>query len=252
MSISGPKTYQVIGFLNGAAFPLREKKVKLVKVEIWSDFVCPWCWIAKRRFESVAKALAEEIQVAPTYKSYRLSPGMVPTGFKAALAKKFGSARAAEELMAMVSKQAALDGLIYNFSNMKFGDTTDVHALVKSVASPTLQGLLIDRVFHAYISEGFNIFDRAVLQEIALQSGILSEQVDLDLYESIAAIEREEAEATRITGGVPLFVFNSKFVLSGAQPIEVFEQVLRRAAEESLATVTVANAGVCESEGCRI
>ena len=226
--------------------------MKLVKVEIWSDFVCPWCWIAKRRFESVAKALAEEIQVAPTYKSYRLSPGMVPTGFKAALAKKFGSARAAEELMAMVSKQAALDGLNYNFSNMKFGDTTNVHALVKSVASPTLQGLLIERIFHAYISEGFNIFDRDLLQEIALQSGILSERVNLDSYESIAAIEREEAEATRITGGVPLFVFNSKFRLSGAQPIEVFDQVLRKAAEESQATVSLENARVCGPEGCRI
>ena len=226
--------------------------MKLVKVEIWSDFVCPWCWIAKRRFESVAKALAEEIQVAPTYKSYRLSPEMVPIGFKAALEKKFGSARAAEELMAMVSKQAALDGLNYNFSNMKFGDTTNVHALVKSVASPTLQGLLIERIFHAYTSEGFNIFDRDLLQEIALQSGILSEPVNLDPYESIAAIERDEAEAKRIAGGVPLFVFNSKFPLSGAQPIEVFEQVLRRAAEESQATVSLENARVCGSEGCRI
>lgn len=226
--------------------------MKLVKVEIWSDFVCPWCWIAKRRFESVAKALAEEIQVAPTYKSYRLSPGMVPIGFQAALEKKFGSARAAEELMAMVSKQAALDGLNYNFSKMKFGDTTHVHALVKSVASPTLQGLLIERIFHAYISEGFNIFDRGLLQEFALQSGILSERVNLDSYESIAAIEREEAEATRITGGVPLFVFNSKFSLSGAQSIEVFEQALRKAAEESQATVSLADARVCGSEGCRI
>lgn len=226
--------------------------MKLVKVEIWSDFVCPWCWIAKRRFESVAKALAEEIQVAPTYKSYRLSPGMVPTGFKTALAKKFGSVRAAEELMTMVSKQADLEGLNYNFSSMKFGDTSDVHALVKSVASPTLQGLLIERIFHTYTSEGFNIFDRDQLQEIALQSGILSEPVNLDLYESVAAIERDEAEAKRIAGGVPLFVFNSKFSLSGAQPIEVFEQVLRRAAEESQETVSMGNAQVCGSEGCRI
>jgi predicted DsbA family dithiol-disulfide isomerase len=107
--------------------------MKRVNVEIWSDFACPWCWIAKRRFEKAVQNLTGKIEVTVTPKAYRLAKGMKPADFQMAVQQKFGNAAAARQMMDTVAGHGAREGLTYNFGTMRFGDTRDAHALVKSV-----------------------------------------------------------------------------------------------------------------------
>lgn len=101
--------------------------MKKVSVEVWSDFVCPWCWIAQRRFEKAVTALAGQVEVSITTKSYRLAKGVMPTDFKSALHRKFGNSAAADRMMAAVWDGGRGEGLAYNFDTMRFGDTSTAH-----------------------------------------------------------------------------------------------------------------------------
>ncbi len=98
--------------------------MKQVNVTVWSDFVCPWCWIAKRRLERAAKSLEQQVAVVFDYKSYRLGRGTSPMDYRKAIAMKLGNSQAAAQLIEAVSAQAGMEGLTYNFEGMQFGDTT--------------------------------------------------------------------------------------------------------------------------------
>lgn len=225
--------------------------MKRVNVDVWSDFVCPWCWIAKRQFEKAVLGLAGQIEVVVTPKAYRLAKGAVAGDFKESVKHKFVSTTAAERMMEMVAERGALEGLKYRFDTMRFGDTSDAHALIKSIESPEDKHLAIERIFQAVTTDGIDIFNREIL--ISLVKDLELPEGALDDYPQIAAeIAQDELEANRIANGVPLFVFNGKSHLSGARGVAEFEKALLQAANEVPESQDDLAGMSCGIEGCAI
>ncbi|HBN8605842.1 MULTISPECIES: DsbA family oxidoreductase [Pseudomonadota] len=227
--------------------------MKIVKVDIWSDFVCPWCWIAKRRFDQAVEQLAGQIQVEVSSRAYRIARGMAPMDFASALRMKFGSESGARQMMAAVTAHGAREGLAYNFGTMRFGDTADAHALVKSLPTQASRQRLIEALSKASITDGKDIFNRDELRAIAAQAGLSdAEWADLD-FERVREVEHDEMQANAIANGVPLFVFNDKLYLSGAQPTETFVAALTQAGASSPEPVAAAADGAaCGPDACQI
>lgn len=207
--------------------------MKRVEVEVWSDFVCPWCWIAKIRLEKAAKSLSREVKLVVSYRAYRLARGMASENFKIALYNKFGSRVTAEGMMDAVAANGAMEGLVYNFDSMRFGDTTDAHVLVKSISSGEARSRLIERLFAASTTEGLDIFDRGVLRTIAGSIGLSETPIDFDDAALVSEVARDERRLSAVGSGVPLFVFNGKSFVSGAQREEVFRRALLQAAVDA-------------------
>lgn len=226
--------------------------MKRVNVEVWSDFACPWCWIAKRRFEKAVQGLAGQLEVIVTPKSYRLAKGMAPADFKEVLHQKFGNAIAAERMMAALAENGAMEGLTYNFGTMRFGDTSDAHALVKSIGATEDRLRIIERIYQAATTDGIDIFDREVLVSLAEELGLSGISLDFDSQKILSEISDDELEANRVANGVPLFVFNGKFHLSGALEVAVFEKALLEAAIDMPEPLNDVAGSSCSIDGCEI
>lgn len=224
--------------------------MKKVNVEIWSDFVCPWCWIAKRRFEKAAALLDGQVEVVVSSKAYRLAKGVAPMDYRSALYQKFGNRVAADGMMAAVRDNGLSEGLAYNFDTMRFGDTSAAHSLIKSIRSPVLAQQLTERVYKAATTDGLDIFDREVLLSLARELGIDDTLFDFDSSHFASEIARDELEANQIANGVPLFVFNNKLYLSGAQQVDVFQNALLEAATDVPEAFDAGEGPSCGIDGC--
>lgn len=226
--------------------------MKSVRVDLWSDFVCPWCWIAKRRLDQAIEQMAVQIEVSVSNHSYRLAKGMEPMDFGAALVMKFGDEQAAHQMMQAVKAQGSMEGLVYNFHTMRFGDTGDAHALVKNLGDEAMRSNMIEALSQASVTDGRDIFDREVLRDIAAEVGLSAEEIAAISFDQVDGIEQDEVRANSIANGVPLFVFNDSLYLSGAQPVETFVAALNQAALDAPAIVEAEKGAGCDSDGCRI
>lgn len=226
--------------------------MKRVNVDVWSDFACPWCWIAKRRFEKAVLGLAGQVEVIVTPKSYRLAKGVVPEDFKEVLIQKFGNASGAERMMAAIAEHGATEGLKYNFDTMRFGDTSDAHALVKSIVSPKDKHTAIERIFQAYTTDGIDIFNREVLISLVKDLKFFGGALNFDSTQIAYEIAQDELEANRVSNGVPLFIFNGDFHLSGARGVAEFENALLRAAKDVPESLDEVAGQSCGIDGCTI
>lgn len=225
--------------------------MKKIIIDVWSDFVCPWCWIAKTRMERAIKNFPSDVVIEVNSKAYRLARNMAPMDFKRALIQKFGGEYGARQMMAAVSQQGEMEGLKYNFDTMRFGDTSDAHALVKHVVGREAQNSLIEALMKASITDGLDIFDRDILKNIALQSGVSADTVDSCKFDQ-SSIAQDEKQASQVANGVPLFVFNTKLYLSGAQPLTVFQDALNSALDYSSVEAVGSQAPSCDDGACRI
>lgn len=224
--------------------------MKKVNVEVWSDFVCPWCWVAKRRFEKAVRALADQVDVTVTSRAYRLAKGVPPMDFKSALDQKFGNPAAANGMMKAVRENALSEGLVYNFETMRFGDTSAAHTLIKSISSPSLAQKVTERLFKAATTDGLDIFDRQVLISLAKEVGVTETNFDFESQPILREIVRDEVEANRIANGVPLFLFNNKLFLSGARDAGVFERALLESAVDAPVSIDMGEGESCGIHGC--
>ena len=224
--------------------------MKPVHIDIWSDFVCPWCWIAKARLDRAIQRIDGRVRVSITTHAYRLAKGVTPMDFGAALKVKFGSERQAHQMMAAVVSHGAAEGLKYNFHSMRFGDTKDAHALVKSLGTEDERQNMIEALSLASITHGGDIFDRGVLGRIAMQAGMSADQVAAVDFDRMSDIEQDERQASEIANGVPLFLFNSKSYISGAQPVDTFVAALSQAAREQPGDLRTSEGPHCGTEGC--
>ncbi|MGN2483626.1 DsbA family oxidoreductase [Acinetobacter calcoaceticus] len=226
-----------------------------ITVDIWSDFVCPWCWIAKKRFEKGLDAFEHKNQVTIQYHSYRLASGLTPQPFKDALYKKFGGKSGADAMMSHVKSAGELEGLIYNFNSMLFGDTLDAHAIVKLAQQKGVGELLTEKFFKASITEGKSIFDHKVLVELANEVGVPREEAN-SAFSNISLkqeVLKDEASAHAMgASGVPLFIINNKYSISGAQPIETFLSALEQVWEEKQNELMITEGQSCGINGCSI
>jgi len=234
-----------------------------MKVEIWSDVVCPWCYIGKRRFESALAAFSHRDEVEVIYRSFELDPSaQVESGQSVTerLAEKYCVSEAqATAMNARVTGLAAGEGLEYHLEKAWHANTVKAHRLIHLAASKGLQDAVLERVMTAYFGEGENIGEIETLVRLATEAG-------LDADETRAALEgdaytdavRADERRARMLGinGVPFFVVDERYGVSGAQPAELLLQVLAEAWAESHPLLKVIDASedadVCEDDSCAL
>jgi predicted DsbA family dithiol-disulfide isomerase len=213
-----------------------QEQATYMKIEIWSDVICPWCYIGKRRFETALADFAQRDGVQVIWRSFELDPNaprQQPGTLVEMLASKYRvSPQEAAAMNARVSGVAAEIGLEYHLENARPGNTFDAHRLLHFAASRQLGDRATERVMHAYFSEALPVGDRAALARLAPEFGI-AEADALAMLESDAYADAVRADEARAAGfgisGVPFFVFDEKSGISGAQPVEVFAEALQQA-----------------------
>jgi predicted DsbA family dithiol-disulfide isomerase len=207
-----------------------------VKVEIWSDVVCPWCYLGKRRFESALAGFDHRDDVDVTWHSFELDPSAPrerEADLATHLAQKYGMSR--EEAVARQQQLVDLgrsEGISYRFDIARSGNTFDAHRLLHLAATHDRQGELKERLLRAYHVEGEPIGDPATLERLAVEVGLPPTEVREVLSGDRYAAEVREDErlaASFGAGGVPFFVVDRAIGLSGAQSTEVFADLLERA-----------------------
>jgi predicted DsbA family dithiol-disulfide isomerase len=211
-----------------------------MQVEIWSDVICPWCYIGKRRFETALAAFPHKDKVQVIWRSFELdpkSPRQLPGTLEEMLAQKYHvSPQEAAAMNARVSGIAKEIGLEYQLAQARPGNTFDAHRLLHFAASKQLGDKATERIMHAYFSEALPVGERSALAKLAPEFGI-SESDALAMLESddySAEVRADEARAASFgITGVPFFVFDEKVGISGAQSVEVFAEALQKAWNDS-------------------
>jgi predicted DsbA family dithiol-disulfide isomerase len=201
----------------------------MIQVEIWSDFVCPFCYIGKRNFEKAVAQLGNKDQVQVTFRSFELDPNAV-TGEKGSiyekLSKKYGKTLEwAQQANQQVTQTAKVVGLTYHMDQVVPANSFDAHRLSHLAKKEGKNDLIQELVMTAYFTEGKDISDHTVLKTIGVQAGLNESEIQAMLSSDDFKIEvRQDEEMARDigVGGVPFFVFNRKFAVSGAQPPEAF------------------------------
>ncbi|WP_394650878.1 DsbA family oxidoreductase [uncultured Acinetobacter sp.] len=226
-----------------------------MRVDIWSDVVCPFCYIGKKRLEHVAAEAGVELDIH--WHSFELDPD-APTHHDTSnterLAKKYG--RSVEEMQQMqqnIAQMAAEEGIDFQWQKANSGNSFDAHRIIHLAQSKGLGNQAKEAFFHAYMTEGLAIGEREVVEEIASRIGLDHAEVEYvlqsdELADFVRHDEKIAHEQLNISG-VPFFVFDQKFALSGAQPREVFLQVLNQSlAQTEQQSPTDAN--TCSDEKC--
>jgi len=214
-----------------------------MQVEIWSDVVCPWCYLGKRRFEQALSEFEHRDNVQVVYRSFELDPS-APAGETTPtierLADKYGmTPLQASQAQREMEQRAAGDGLTFRMANLRSGNTRDAHRLIQLAKDRGRQADLVERLHRAYFTDEDSVFDHEALTRLAVEAGLdrgdVSDVLASDAYTD--HVDTDEAMARAIgASGVPLFVIDRKYGISGAQPAgtitEVLEQAWREAAPD--------------------
>jgi predicted DsbA family dithiol-disulfide isomerase len=230
-----------------------------MQVEVWSDVVCPWCYIGKRRLETALEKFPHRDQVEVVWRSFQLDPS-VPEGEThatlPALAAKYGSSvEAMRANMARVEELAAAEGLDYHLADGVSGNTLLAHELLHLAAEHGLRNELKERLLHAYFEEGRSLFDVDSLVPYAVEVGLDEAEVREALADRryLAAVREDGATAQALGAtGVPFFVVDRKYGAAGAQPAELLLQILERAWAEASPLITVPAADGCTDDSCAV
>ncbi|MEJ1959790.1 MAG: DsbA family oxidoreductase [Nitrosomonadales bacterium] len=205
-----------------------------MQVEIWSDIICPWCYIGKRRFEMALTNFEHRDSVRVVWRSFELDPGapsQIQETLVERLSRKYATTQQqASEMIARVTGVAKEVGLEYHLNDAQPGNTFDAHRLLHFAAARQLGGQATERLMQAYFCEGLAVGDHAALIRLAPQLGLGENEVEMILKNDSFAdeVRADEARATELgITGVPFFVFNEKFGVSGAQPVKVFTEALQ-------------------------
>lgn len=213
-----------------------------VRVEIWSDVVCPWCYLGKRNFERALESMAFRDEVEVIYRSFELDPGAahgVTQPSVAMLSTKYGMTRSqAEQAQRQMEQRAGAAGLTFRTAELQSGNTRDAHRLLHLAKQAGRQAELAEALHRAYFTEQRSVFDADSLTQVAVESGLDRDQVTRtlasDAYDADVAADEALARSFGISG-VPFFAIDRRFGISGAQPVDVMAEVLQRAREESVA-----------------
>ena len=208
-----------------------------MRIDVWSDLVCPWCYIGKRRLEDALSGFEHRDEVEVIHRSFQLNPSAPPgktTKRRDMLMAKYGwSVSEAQAMDARMEETAAEDGLEYHLSaDGLTGNTFDAHRLVHLAHARGIQDAVVERFFRAYFTEQRSLFDRDTLAALATGAGLDATEVtrvlDGDEYADAVTRDLQEAQALGATG-VPFFVIDRRYGVSGAQPVQVFIGALSRA-----------------------
>ena len=208
-------------------------------VEIWSDVVCPWCYIGKRRFEAALSRFEHADEVEVVWRSFELDPHAPPEregGYAERLAQKYGTSLGeAQAMIARMVNAAAGEAIEMRFDIARPGNTLDAHRLLHLARRHGLQHELKERLVAATFTEGEPIGDNETLRRLALDVGLPVDEVHALLATDDLAdeVRQDEADAQRLgVTGVPFFAFDRRYGVAGAQDPEVLLQALTQAWEE--------------------
>ncbi|HEY9438681.1 MAG TPA: DsbA family oxidoreductase [Streptomyces sp.] len=228
-----------------------------MRVEIWSDIACPWCYIGKARFEKGLAEFAHRDEVEVVHRSFELDPGWAKGETAPVidmLAKKYGRTR--EEALGMeanVAANARAEGLGYLSEGRAHGNTFDVHRLLHLAKARGRQDELLGIAFRAHFAEERSVFETDVLVAMAVEAGLDAEEAravlaDPQAYaDDVRADEREAAELG--ANAVPFFVLDRRYGISGGQPSEVFAKALEQAWKDRPLTAVGGDAAACDADG---
>jgi predicted DsbA family dithiol-disulfide isomerase len=229
-----------------------------MRVDVWSDISCPWCYVGKARFGKAVERFDGEVEVR--HRSFELDPSRGTDETEqvvAMLSKKYGmSAEEAQEGEYRLQKLAAAEGLEYRAEDREHGGSFDIHRLLHLAAERGLADRAWQAFYTANFAEEASLFSRERIVEVAVGAGLDPEEVGAVLADPAAyrdAVRADEAEAARLGAtGVPFFVVDGKYGVSGAQPAEVFLQVLEKAWSEKEPKLTVlgGETEACGPDGC--
>jgi predicted DsbA family dithiol-disulfide isomerase len=210
-----------------------------MRVDIWSDIVCPWCYVGKRRFETAAAAFADGGNIEVVHHSFQLNPAAPrdrTSDRREMLMQKYRLTPAQlVEMDARMTRTAAAEGLEYHLEGTASGNTFDAHQIVHLGRERGIQNAVIERLYRAYFTEQRSIFDQSSLVELAADAGLDPDQAAAVLRDArYAAAVEEDIDTARRLGvtGVPFFVIDNRFALSGAQPAGTFLQALEQATRQ--------------------
>lgn len=211
-----------------------------MKIEIWSDFVCPFCYMGKTAFEEALNKFPQKEELDIEFKSYQLDPDTPPyTGqnFYEGMAEKFGGVEKSKQMMAGIAEQAKASGLDFQFDTMKPANTFDAHRLMKFARKHNKDFALSEKIFYANFTESKDIGNSEVLAGLAESVGLDKEEAlkileDKSTFANEVAKDIEEARQFEITS-VPSFVFDRKYLLSGAQSVDAFTEALNKLVDEA-------------------
>lgn len=212
-----------------------------MQVEIWSDVVCPWCYLGKRRFERALESFDHRDDIEVTYRSFELDPSAKPgrtTDTIELLATKYGmTVPQATDAQRQMEQRAAEDGLDFRLEGLRSGNTRDAHRLLHLAKAYHRQAELMERLHRAYFSEQGSIFDHSSLTDLAVDVGLDGDEVSRvlagDDYADAVVSDEEVARSLGATG-VPFFVVDRRYGISGAQPDKAILATLDRAWEDTV------------------
>ena len=238
-----------------------DTKKEPLRVDVWSDVVCPWCWIGKGRLREALKAEgAPEVDIH--WHPFLLDPDIAvdaaPVPLRAAYEKKFGGADKVEQILGHTQSTAQAEGLPMDFSRGQVrASTRDAHRLMLLAAHEGVADEVGEALFRAHFAEGRNIADHHVLADVGASAGI-DRQAALDFLVSDAGKQEVEAEIAQAHNlgirAVPTFVFDGQLAVQGAQPPALFAEIFQKLGHAAPATPEAGKdeAAACGPEGCSI
>ncbi|MFI6902887.1 DsbA family protein [Nonomuraea sp. NPDC050394] len=222
-----------------------------MKVEIFSDIVCPWCYIGHTRFARAAEAYrAKGGTVEITMRPFQLNPDAPAEGepLLTALERKFGPDIA--QMTSQVTGVAEQEGLELRFEHAVSANTAQAHRLIQVATAQGRGEEMAQRLFQAHFTDGLDVGDTGVLAKLAAEAGVT------DDGDGSAEVDEQLARARQLgISGVPLFLFEGQFAVSGAQPYETFVAALEEVAErtgQKPITVLAAPADGCADDSCAV
>lgn len=210
-----------------------------MRIEVWSDYVCPFCYIGKRRLEEALESTELKDTAEVVFKAYQLdpdSPKVTDLKMHDVLSTKYNmSMDEAKKMTENIAAQAKEVGLDYDFENMRRANTFDAHRLVKLAETENLGAEMTEALLNAYFVEAQQIGDPEFLTQLGASVGLASERVRamLESDEFASNVKEDIAEAGQVgVKGVPFIVINRKYAISGAQPAATFAEALQKVAQE--------------------
>ena len=243
-----------------------------MRVDIWSDVVCPFCFIGKKRLEKAAEQAGVELEVF--WHSYQLDPDAPIRQEKSnseRLAEKYNRSIAeVEEMQRNIAAMAKEEGIEFNWENANSGNTFNAHRIIHLAQSLNLGNEAKEAFFYSYMTQGLAIGERETIEDVAARIGLNPNQVEdvlnSDEFSEFVKYDEEVARDQLKVTGVPFFVFDQRVALAGAQPVEVMKDVLTKAVatmktedelqqevEEKASENTAQNdALICSDESCEV
>jgi len=228
-------------------------------IDIFSDLICPWCYIGKRRMEEALRQLPADTQVSRSWHPFQLNPDMPREGLKRKMYRstKFGSWERSQAMDAQVTAVGESVGIVFRYDlQTHTPNTFDSHRLIWLAGKSGVQDAVVEALFRAYFCEGTNFAEQTTLIEVGASAGMDAAKLKRFFAsdEGVSAV-RDEEQRSRVLGisGVPLYVVNEAVSFSGAQPPETFLEALRTPpAKKSVTGDPDDAAEVCGPAGCEV